>query len=166
MTDNEIVQNYKDLVYRISISYLKNVVDSDDIFQEVFLRYFRKKPIFENEEHEKAWFIRVTINCCKNILTSKWNKNRVPFEDLNIFDDSKTADLFEEITSLPTKYRIVIILYYYEGYKIKEISKILKITESSVKQRLKRAREKLKIELTNEIKGGVFNEKTGYTESI
>lgn len=166
MPDNELIQNYKDLVYRIAFSYVKNNVDADDIFQEVFLRYFRKKPIFKNETHEKAWFIRVTINCSKNILTSLWHKYTVPFDESITFEHKATANLFEEIISLSPKYRIVILLYYYEGYKIKEISTILKQSESSIKQRLARARKKLKLELSTEIQGGTFNERTGNTESI
>ncbi len=166
MNENEIIQKYKDLVYRIAFTYCKNHIDTDDVFQDVFLRYFRKNPEFKSDEHEKAWFIRVTINSSKNFLTSSWRKNNVPLDESIIFEDKDTLNLFEEIKRLSSKYSIVIFLYYYEGYKIMEISKLLKISESSVKQRLSRARKKLKIELTKENKGGIFDGKTGYTESI
>ena len=72
---DKVIEKYKDMVYRIAFSYCRNRSDADDVFQEVFLRYFRKAPVFKNAEHEKAWLIRVTVNCSKSVLMSPWRKH-------------------------------------------------------------------------------------------
>lgn len=147
---DEIVEKYKDLVYRLAFSYCRNHMDADDIFQEVFLRYYRKRPVFESEEHEKAWFIRVTINCSKSLLTSVWRSWTIELEQGVLFQDQYESDLFYAVMALPKKYRIVIELYYYEGYKVKEIAELLHRKENTVKQQLVRGRERLKNMLSEE----------------
>ncbi|MBU5478490.1 sigma-70 family RNA polymerase sigma factor [Eubacterium sp. MSJ-13] len=147
---DEIIERYKDMVYRIAFSYCKNRSDADDIFQEVFLRYFRKAPQFENDDHEKAWLIRVTVNCSKSVLMSPWRKHEIKLDDNIHYEDQYESDLFRAVMQLPAKYRIVIELYYYEGYKLREIAHILKKKEVTVRQQLVRAREQLKKALTEE----------------
>ena len=112
---DEVIEKYKDMVYRIAFSYCRNRSDADDVFQEVFLRYFRKSPVFENAEHEKAWLIRVTVNCSKSVLMSPWRKHEVELDDSIHYEDKYESDLFRAVMQLPAKYRIVIELYYYEG---------------------------------------------------
>ncbi len=149
-----IIDKYKDTVYRVAYSYCKNASDADDIFQEVFLRYFKNKPEFNTYEHEKAWFIRVTINCCKKLLGSFWFKRTVAMEDNIKFEDEEESEIFHTIMELPLKYRTVVHLYYYEDYSIREISKILDIKETTIQTQLQRARSMLRKKLKEEWNNG------------
>lgn len=141
---NSIVDKYSDMVYRLAFSRTRNKENADDVFQEVFLRYIRKQPKFENEEHEKAWFIRVTINCSKNLFNFL---KRVNFEefDENISEESKPDEIMDEfLDMLPIDYRTVIHLFYYERISTADISKLLNKKESTVRMQLTRARRMLK----------------------
>ncbi len=108
-------------------------------------------PKFESEEHSKAWFIRVTINLTKDENTSAWNNKIVALDDMVQFESKEESDLFIDICKLPQNYKSVIYLMYYEGYKVKEISKLLDASEGTIKTWLYRAREILK----ESIEGGV-----------
>lgn len=141
---NYMIEKYADMVYRIALTRTNNKQDSEDIFQEVFLRVMKKIPVFESKEHEKAWIIRVTLNCSNTLLTSNWRRKTQELEENIEFETKESHDIFGEVAKLPKKYRTVIYLFYYEGYKINEISKILNTNESTVKTWLARAREKLK----------------------
>ena len=145
-----LIETYSDTVYRLAMSRTKRKETSDDVYQEVFLRLAKKIPEFENEEHEKAWIIRVTINCSKSILGDKFVKHNSPIQDEIQANDEQKSEIYYAVLNLPLKYRTVIYLFYYEGYKIEEISKILKVNENTVKSQLMRARNKLK--------GGFFDE--------
>jgi RNA polymerase sigma-70 factor (ECF subfamily) len=136
------------MVYRISILYLKNKADAEDVLQEAFIKLFCHTPDFPDREDEKYWLIRISINLCKDRLKSFWFKKTVPILDMD-FADKEAADieLLSLVLSLPKKTKDVIYLYYYEGYNISELSLILRISESAVKMRLKRGREHLKMEL-------------------
>lgn len=150
----EKYDQYCKLIYKIAFIHLGNKADSEEAVQEVFIKLYRNAPEFHDSEHEKAWLIRVTSNHCKNMLRSFWRKKVTQFEDLSVyFGSQKELENAQLIINLPTKYKTIIHLYYYEGYAVKEISDILKITESAVKMRLKRGREMLKMELE-----GDFNE--------
>ena len=138
-----IVAAYQTTVYRLAYAYVHSRSDADDVFQEVFLRYFRKRPAFESAEHEKAWFLRVTINCAKNHLTSAWFRKTRPMEDHLIFPTSEESGLNEALLKLPATDRSVVHLYYYEGYHTDEIAKIVGLGPSAVRTRLTRARKKL-----------------------
>lgn len=142
---------YGKTLFRICMVQLGNKQDAEDVIQEAFLKLMYKAPKFNNSEHEKAWVIRVTINLCKDIHRSIWRKRVVKMEDIEIYyGDSKDLSIVEEILKLKTKYKEVIYLHYYEDYSIKDISEILKLSESAVKMRLKRGRESLKIGLEEE----------------
>jgi len=148
-----LIETYSDTVYRLAMSRTRKKETSEDVYQEVFLRLAKKIPEFDSEEHEKAWIIRVTINCSKNILGDKFASHnigegalsdpgtcgQVPLQD--------SHDIYYAVLNLPLKYRTVIYLFYYEGYKIEEISRILKVKESTIKSQLMRAREKLRIKI-------------------
>ncbi len=140
------IQNQSDTVYKLAYTYTKNKYDADDIYQEVFLRFFKKKPEFQNEEHTKAWFIRTTINCCKSLYLSNWFKKTVVMEEIqnDITDVFQEDSLFQAVMELPEKYREVIHLFYYEEYSVKEIAGILKRSESSVTTQLNRGRSRLR----------------------
>lgn len=150
----QLVEKYSDMVYRLAMSRTRNVELSEDIYQEVFFRLAKKLPDFETETHEKAWLIRVTINCTKSMLGLKWFKNTTELKEEIIFEDEEKNDVYYAVMSLPKKYRTVIHLFYYEGYKIEEMSKILHINENTIKSQLSRAREKLKVK----IEGGFEDE--------
>ncbi|MCM1115701.1 MAG: sigma-70 family RNA polymerase sigma factor [Clostridium sp.] len=140
----EIIKRNSDMVYRIAFSQAKNKDNADDIYQEVFLRYIRRKPAFENADHEKAWFIRVTLNCSKTNLKSFWNTKVIELSE--DFEDTPVdkEDLSFALKQLPKKYRAVIHLFYYEDMSIKDISNALNLSESNIRMQLTRARRKLK----------------------
>ena len=146
-----MIEKYSDVVYRLALTRTNTKENSEDVYQEVFLRLAKKMPKFENEEHEKAWIIRVTINCSKNLLNSSFWKNKTEMKEEIVFETKERHDIYYAVQELPIKYRTIIYLFYYEGYKINEISKILKINENTIKARLSRAREKLK----EKIEGGI-----------
>lgn len=143
----ELFERYSDMIYRISISYGKNEYIAEEVVQEVFLRYLKKKPQFENSEHEKAWFIRVALNCCKSMLQTAWFRKVEPLkEDLQAAESWKEEEneLFETLMELPPKYRIVLYLRYYEEYQVKEIAGLLGITPNLASARLSRAKKLMK----------------------
>ena len=141
-----LILKYEKTVYKLAYSYMKNKQDTDDIYQEVFLRFFRKKPEFESEEHEKAWFIRTTINCCKSYYLSGWVKRTMAFEEgthgrEDSYEMGGQSDLFYAVMELPVKYRTVIHLFYYEGYTVREIAGLTGEKVTTITTRLSRARE-------------------------
>ena len=136
---------YGDMLYRLAFAYMKNRQDAEDILQDVFVKYMEKWPAFDNEVHEKAWFIRVTINISKNRLRSGWIRYRSEWSQEAVCEDTITDhEVLDAVLALPPKYREVIHLYYYEEYKISQISLILGKNESTVRSLLKRGREKLR----------------------
>ncbi len=146
-------QTYKDTVYKLAYSYCRDKSQTDDVFQEVFYKFMRHSPRFRTSEHEKAWFIRTTINVCKDMLKSKWNNAVVQLEEWDsdhAFQEG-SEDIFDElreiILSLPEKYRIPIHLYYYEEYSVREIAHLLHRSESAVQTQLQRGRDKIKSEI-------------------
>ena len=139
-------KKYIDTVFRVAFGYLKNRTDADDITQNVLIKLYRANKEFESEAHIKHWLIRVTINECKKVLISPWRRVE-PIEnytDTLAFRTPEHSDLFYKVMELPTKYRMVIFLYYYEEYSTEEISQILKIPKATVWTHLKRGREHLK----------------------
>ena len=147
---NRAIELYSDTVRRICLLHLKNDSDTEDIFQTVFLKYVLHTKAFENEEHEKAWIIRVTVNACKDLLKNFFHTKTVPLESLpemalEMPEDNR--DILEAVLSLPSKYKDVVYLYYYEEYSAKEISHILKKNVNTVYTLLSRARGLLKEKL-------------------
>ena len=144
--DWEIIKKYSDMVYRMAYSLLKNKYDAEDIHQEVFVQYMRKRPGFESIEHEKAWFLRVTINFCKNSWKTAWKRKVVSLMDEGYEEvvELQTDELIDIVKQLPQKYRMVIHLFYYEELSIQEIAGILNTKPSTVRTWLTRARARLK----------------------
>lgn len=151
---NKVIEKYSDMVYRIALTRCGTVENAEDIFQEVFMKYSEKGPIFESDEHEKAWFIRVTINLTKNVKQSAWNRKVVTLDENIIFEKQEEQDVFSSVCELPQNYRTVVYLLYYEGYKVKEIASLMKKSEGTIKTWLFRAREILK----EKLEGGFENE--------
>lgn len=138
---------HKNSVFGIAFNYTKNNADANDITQEVFMKYYTCKKTFDGDEHIKAWLIRVTVNACKKYLLSSWVKRTVPLDEAIPFEDNEDSELFEAVMALPRLYRVVVHLHYYEGYSISEITSILGAKEGTIKVRLMRARNMLKLNL-------------------
>ncbi|HAX73161.1 MAG TPA: RNA polymerase subunit sigma-24, partial [Firmicutes bacterium] len=100
--------------------------------------------VFQSDEHAKAWFIRVTINSSKNLLTSAWFRKTIRLEDEYITTVEMESEVYHYVLALPTKFRTVIHLYYYEDYSTKEMAQLLKVKESTIRSWLHRARTQLK----------------------
>lgn len=149
---NRAIELYADMVRRICFLHLKNFADTEDIFQTVFLKYVLYDGEFESEEHEKAWFIRVTMNACKDFLKSLFRHSTVSLDVISqeaASLDNEQQYVLDAVLSLPLKYKDAIYLYYFEGYSAKEIANILKKSEGTVFSLLSRGRVMLK-----EILGG------------
>lgn len=149
MEYERVVTKYMDTVYRIAISYTKSPNDADDVVQQTFMKLLTKKVTFTDEEHIKRWLIRVCINECNNLFSSFWRKNVGLFQEEEelVFTMEEHSDLFEAIKKLPAKCRIVVYLFYYEGYSTKEIGEMIHVREATVRTRLVRARKLLKAQL-------------------
>jgi len=146
-----VIDKYKDMIYRTAVTMTANHADAEDILQEVFFKYFRLQPAFESSSHEKAWFLRVTINECKNLMRSIWKRRRTDFNPELLESASNIeehdSEVLRAVMSLPEKYRIAIYLYYYEEYSVREIAGITSQSESAVAQHLVRGRRKLRKQL-------------------
>lgn len=146
---NLALDNYADMVQRICFCHLKNEADTEDIFQEVFLKYMTYKGEFSSREHEKAWMIRVTINACKDVLKKFFRKNVVSIDTIpeTYKEEADYSDIRQAVLELPEKYRDVIYLHYYEQYSAPEIARILGAKENTVYSILSRGRDMLKTRL-------------------
>ena len=148
----ELVEQYSSLIFRISYCILCNPQDAEDAVQETFLRYLTKAPEFVSEEHRKAWLIRVSANISKNMQMFKLRRETVSIDDIeNVGIARDDFELFELIMSLPAKYKVVMTLYYVEGYKSREIAEIIDVNEDAVRKRLQKGRELLKVEFEKEL---------------
>lgn len=142
----EAVIKYSDMLYKICIVILCNEQDVQDAIQDTFCRYLEKKPNFRDEEHEKAWLIRVATNICRDMVRFRIRHPKVSIDELeNSLVSPEQKETLNELLELPIKQKTVIYLHYVEGYQIKEIADILRITEGAVKMRLKRGREQIQL---------------------
>lgn len=139
-----IVHIYGNMLFRLCLVMLGNDTDAEDAVQETILKYLQKAPSFENSEHEKAWLITVAKNECRNILRFKQRHQQVSLECLeDIPFESSESGILEALMSIPEKFRLVLMLYYVEEYRIEDIAHIIKRTSSAVKMRLKKGRKLL-----------------------
>ncbi len=149
----DVFDKFGNMLYRISVVMLKNSHDAEDAVQDTMIRYMEITKEFADQEHLKAWLIRININICKNKLRFYRYHPNIEIDELRShYIENEDMLLMEELMKLPEKYKEVLLLFYVEGYKIREISGMLKITESTVKKRLERGRKKL-----NEGMGGAEN---------
>lgn len=142
---------YGEMLYRIAYLFVANTSDAEDVLQEVFIKLLYSAPQFKSSDHEKAWLIKTTQNHCKNLLKASGRKN-TSLDDLQLvpgaeIDVDMRLDVVRQVIALPFKYKSAVILYYYNDYPVAEIAKILNISKSAVKMRLKKGREFLKLEL-------------------
>lgn len=154
-----VIERYGSMVYRIAFTNTHAKCDADDVFQEVFLRYFKQQRTFESEEHRKAWLIRVTVNCCRSLFSSAWFQKTTALEAYTEATgqefSEEALDLYAALQRLPKKYRSVIYLFYYEDMTTEQIAQALSLSVGNVKVRLNRARKLLRLDL----EGGRQNEK-------
>lgn len=140
------IDKYADMVRRICMLHLKNDADTEDIFQTVFMKYVLEPTVFESEDHEKAWLIRVTVNACKDLIKSFFRSHTQPLEDAlacaEVREDHR--EVLEAVLALPEKYKDVIYLHYFEGYSAVEISGILKKNVNTIYTLLRRAKDLLR----------------------
>ena len=160
LTADEAYEKFADRVFAAAFSICQNRADADDVVQETFIKYLSAAgstvPDFTDTEHVKAWLLRVAINRAKDIRASFWRRHRVSCEEYMEelpFEEPGDGRLFEAVMSLPARYRMVIHLYYYEGYTSVEIARILKKPQSTVRNYLHEARAILRERL-----GDDFNE--------
>lgn len=146
----QVMDKYGTMVYRLAYSQLRNRSDAEDISQEVFLRYYRKRPVFESEEHRRAWLLRVTINRAKSWVASAWFRHTVSLEDCHAFPEPDRQCLDEAMGALPAKDRILLHLFYYEELSVRDIAQLTGKKESTLRTQLTRARRKLKSILKGE----------------
>lgn len=142
-----VVEQHADMVLRIAYQNLYSRADAEDVVQDVFLRLLGQ-PAFADENHLKAWLIRVAVNRCKDINKSAWRRKTVPLEVDWPALPAESHGVMEELAALKPADRTVIYLYYYEKYTVPEIAEMLGEKESTVSSRLNRAKKKLKDILT------------------
>lgn len=138
---------YADTVRRLCMIYLKSYADTEDIFQNVFIKYLLSSAKFESPEHEKAWIIRVTVNECKDFLKSFFRKRSVPLDEiqeLRADAPESSGEVLDAVMSLPQKYKDAVYLHYYEGYSAAVIAKLLRKNVNTIYTNLARARELLR----------------------
>ena len=159
------INRYSDMLFKIAFLRLQNAQDAEDVVQEVFYQYIKRESAFDSEEHERAWLIKVTLNACRKVWRSAWNRHRSGGEeDMNTYSQDAEQQGLEEgflsvesnrillaaVKELPAKYRDVIHLFYYEELSIREISEVTGRKESTVTSQLTRGRELLKRRLKEE----------------
>lgn len=109
----QVMDTYGKMVYRLAYSQVRSKPDADDIYQEVFLRYFQKRPSFGSEEHRRAWLLRVTINRARTLFSSAWFRRTVPLEECIAFPEPEEQKLDEALGMLQSKDRTLLHLFYY-----------------------------------------------------
>ncbi len=146
-----LYHKYYDEIYKYIYSYTLNKYDTEDIIQKTFLKLYNNISKLKNEEHVKRWLFTVASNECTNFFRSFWKKNITNYNEFDFtntqMDSNENYELYELLNKLDYKYRLPLFLFYFEGYSIKDISTILRKFENCIKQRLKRGREFLKIEM-------------------
>lgn len=159
---DRMVRQYEKDLLRICCVYLRDRTAAEDAVQETFLKAFRNLSSFRGESSEKTWLIRIAINCCRDHRRSAWYRYvdaRVSLDQLPALSSAPPSDehiaLTMAIMKLKPKYLEVVLLYFYEGYPMKEIAKTLSLTEAAVSGRIHKAKLKLK----NELEGGEDDEK-------
>ena len=149
-TAEELVSKYENMLYRVALSHTGIREDAEDMVQETFLRWLTARPEFENEEHEKAWLLRVIINLCNNLVKKRGRRGEIELLDIYPAKTEEEQELMELVMKLPPNHRDAIYLFYYEGYSTTEISSLLDIPEKTVSTRLFRAKGKLRDYLKEE----------------
>ncbi|MBU5452671.1 sigma-70 family RNA polymerase sigma factor [Pseudoflavonifractor sp. MSJ-30] len=150
LSAEDAFRQFGDRVFSAAFSATGSKEDADDVVQDTFLKYWDTDQDFTDENHIKAWLLRVAINRSRDLLRSFWHRKKVPWEDYMeelSFEEPEDKSLFEAVMELPRKYRVTIHLHYYEDLSVSEIAEILHTTEGTVKSQLSRGRKLLKTKL-------------------
>lgn len=135
-------------VYRLAMVMMGNISDAEDVTQTVFLKAWEKKPDFRDADHEIAWILTTTRNQCKDIHKSFYRRKRADLENAPepqvTLETQMDSEIWEALQSLAEKYRMVLYLYYYEGYSVRELSVILRCRESTLQTQLATGRKQMK----------------------
>ncbi len=152
-----VYDKYANLLYRVALTHVRCEEDAQDIIQDVFAKYITASPVFNDDEYERAWFIRVTVNRCRDILRRNKLRNHLPIDDYTHTLEDKSNDnssmkseIISTLNALPEKYKTVIVLHHFEDLTVEQTAKALGLSVSAVKMRLSRGREQLKIILEKE----------------
>ena len=147
-----LAERYMDTVFRVAYSYLRSPADADDVTQDVLLQLYKTDKAFESDAHLKNWLIRVTVNRCKMLFRSPWRRHEDidDYAETLSFEQPRDGELFKAVMALDKKYRVPLLLFYYEGYTTAEAASMLGIPEKTVSTRLYRARAKLRTILEEE----------------
>ena len=141
-----LLEMYSGMIYRIAFSRTQNKADAEDITQNVFLKYISADKRFNDEEHRKAWLLRVAVNCTNDFVKSAYYRNRAELDevpDAEVHIEEK-SEIYYAVQSLPEKYRLAVHFFYYEDMSVAEISRLMKTKESTVRSQLSRARDMLR----------------------
>lgn len=135
-------------VYRLAMVLMGNISDAEDVTQMVFLKAWEKKPDFRDADHEIAWILTTTRNQCKDIHKSFYRRKRADLENAPepqvTLETQMDSEIWEALQSLTEKYRMVLYLYYYEGYSVRELSVIFGRRESTLQTQLATGRKQMK----------------------
>lgn len=147
-TDNDLeslVLVYSNMLFKLCFTILGNNADAEDAVSDVIVRYITSAPAFNDDEHKKAWLLRIATNICKDMLRKR--RNHLNIDDVCEYcRTEESINIVNDILKLPVKYKTVIYLYYIEGYKTKEIASILSVSPAAVRKRLQYGRDILRIE--------------------
>ena len=153
-TDDDIesvVNRYSNLLFKLCFTMLCSNADAEDAVSDTFVKYITKAPCFQDEEHTKAWLIRVAANTCNDIHRFRKRHSHINLDDLHNYSKTEeNSGILEAVMQLPAKYKTVIHLFYIEGYRTEEIAGILSLSPSAVRKRLQYARGKLNFEYEKE----------------
>lgn len=147
-TTASLFRQYGDDIFRLAYSYLGNRQDAEDICQSVFLKLAEKQVTLQPGK-EKSWLLTCAANASKNLLRSFWHRSVTALEEDIPFSEERHRELHEALMALPPKYRVVVHLYYFEGYGQGEIAQILRLSRTAVQTRMQRARDMLRKELSD-----------------
>ena len=143
----ELVTKHENTLYRAALAILGDVQEAEDAVQETYLRYLEKRPELRDENHEKAWLLKVTANRCKSVLRQRRRHPAVELLDVYPAPEGDTRELVEAVLALPANQRAAIHLFYNEGYSTEEIAAILGQRPGTVRSHLSRGREALRRKL-------------------
>lgn len=154
----EIIARYRSTVFGLALAKTGCRADAEDVFQEVFLAYYRADKRFDGEEHRKAWLLRTTLNHCKRLTGSTWRRRTVPLEQREeegvCFATAEENEVWQALRELEESLRLPIYLFYFQGLTTREIARTLAVGEGAVRMRLSRGRAKLR----ERLKGDDFDE--------
>lgn len=141
-----LYDKYSDMLYRIALVNVQNHTDAEDIVHDVFIKWFEHQPAFKDEKHEEGWFVKVTVNACRDFNRKKAYRNHDSIDDFHHLkaEDKEPPFVIQSLSLVPERYRSVLTLHYLEDYSVSQIGKALGLSQSAVKMRLSRGREILK----------------------